>query len=458
MTPSHHHSVGLSRRAVVQAGYTSLLGIGLPALLGQRLRAAEAIAPARKRGEKSIIIVFLTGGASHHDTFDMKPEAPAEIRGAFQPISTAIPGYSICEHLPHLAAMASKFAVVRSFSHDDTNHFFSTHYVLTGEKQPGGFNDKVASRDDWPSYSAALRFLRPRHDGTPCGVNLPTFLRDGPLTWPGQHAGFLSSNNDPWQITSNPNTADFRVEALTLSPGIDVPHLGRRQTLLEEINRQQTRLGDVLQYQRLHKDQQLAVSMLTTKRLTQAFELDHESPVLREKYGRTETGQSLLLARRLVESGVSIVQVNVGRVQNWDTHSNIFPRLKDTLLPPVDRGVSTLLDDLASRGMLDETLVIMLGEFGRTPTINSNHGRDHWGSCFFGLFAGAGVQPGQVIGRSDKEGGYPVTDPYSPSDLGATVYHLLGIPDDVEIRDRLNRPIRLNQGHVIEPLFTGASA
>ena len=198
--------------------------------------------------------------------------------------------------------------------------------------------------------------------------------------------------------------------------------------------------------------------MLTTKRLTQAFELDHESPVLREKYGRTETGQSLLLARRLVESGVSIVQVNVGRVQNWDTHSNIFPRLKDTLLPPVDRGVSTLLDDLASRGMLDETLVIMLGEFGRTPTINSNHGRDHWGSCFFGLFAGAGVQPGQVIGRSDKEGGYPVTDPYSPSDLGATVYHLLGIPDDVEIRDRLNRPIRLNQGHVIEPLFTGASA
>ena len=155
MTPSHHHSVGLSRRAVVQAGYTSLLGIGLPALLGQRLRAAEAIAPARKRGAKSIIIVFLTGGASHHDTFDMKPEAPAEIRGAFQPISTAIPGYSICEHLPHLAAMASKFAVVRSFSHDDTNHLFSTHYVLTGEKQPGGFNDKVASRDDWPSYSAA---------------------------------------------------------------------------------------------------------------------------------------------------------------------------------------------------------------------------------------------------------------------------------------------------------------
>ena len=456
MPIDHRHRIGLNRREVLQAGYSGLLGLGLPALLAGRSRAALAAESTSARTPKSLVIVFLTGACSHHDTFDMKPDAPAEIRGQFKQIATSIPGYQICEHLPHLATRANKYAVLRTLSHNDNNHLMSTHHVLTGEKQPGGFFDKVASRDDWPCYSSALSFLRPRNDGLPSGVNLPTFLREGPLTWPGQHAGFLGQSFDPWQITGDPQKSDFRVDALTLSPGIDVPRLDRRQSLLGDINRQQTQLDEVAQSLRLQKDQQLAFSMLTSNKLSQAFDLKREPDAVRDRYGRNTTGQSLLLARRLIQSGVPIVQANIGHVQNWDSHGNIFPTLKDRLLPPLDVGVSALLDDLDSFGLLQDTLVMMLGEFGRTPKINGGAGRDHWGSCFFGLFAGAGVRGGQVIGRSDETGAFPATRAYSPEDIGATVYHLLGLPAEAEVHDRLGRPVRLNRGSVIEPLFTGA--
>lgn len=451
----HHHRAGLTRREVLQAGYSGLLGVGLPTVLARQSNAGSNL--AINSTPKSLVIIFLTGAASHHDTFDMKPEAPAEIRGEFQPIATSIPGYSICEHLPQLAARAHKYAIVRTLSHEDNNHLMSTHHVLTGEKQPGGFFDKVASRDDWPSYSSALAFLRRRDDGLPSGVNLPTFLREGPLTWPGQHAGFLGPNYDPWQITGDPNKADFRVDALTLAAGIDVVHLGRRQLLLDEVNRRQSHFAEVAQSIRLQKDQQLAFNLLTSSRLTQAFELHREPDGVRDRYGRTTDGQSLLIARRLIETGVPIVQVNIGRVQNWDNHGDIFKTLKNRLLPPLDQGVSALLDDFDSRGLLENTLVIMLGEFGRTPKINAAQGRDHWGPCFFGLFAGAGVQPGQVIGRSDVTGAFPATRGFSPNDVGATVYHVLGLPSDVEVRDRLGRPVRLNKGDVIESLFNGTA-
>lgn len=454
MALTHQHSVGLNRRELLQVGYSGLLGVGLPAAMSGVARAANSetsgVTP------KQIVIVFLTGAASHHDTFDMKLDAPAEIRGEFKPVSTSVPGLHVCEHLPQLAARADRYAVVRTLSHSDNNHLMSTHHVLTGEKQPGGFFDKVASRDDWPSYSSSLSFLQPRRDGIPSGVNLPTFLLQGPLTWPGQHAGFLGTNYDPWQISDDPNKADFKVDALSLSQGIDIERLGRRQELLGEVNRYQRRLGEVAQSRRLSSDQELAFSMLTSSRLAQAFELQREDDAVRDRYGRHMTGQSLLLARRLIQSGVPVVQANIGRVQNWDSHGKIFPRLKDTLLPPLDQGVSALLDDLAEEGRLDDTLVMMLGEFGRTPKINKGAGRDHWGPCFFGMFAGAGVQGGQVIGRSDVTGAYPATRAYSPNDVGATVYHLLGIPGDAEVHDRLNRPVRLNRGSIIEPLFTGA--
>ena len=449
------HSTGLKRREMLQVGYSGIAGLGMASLFARQTAAAGTSSQALAGRAKSVVIVFLTGAASHHDTFDLKPEAPAEIRGEFNNIDTNVPGIQVCEHLPHLAPHADKYAVIRTMSHKDNNHLMSTHHVLTGEKQPGGFFDKVASRDDWPSYSSALSFLKPRRDGIPSGVNLPTFLAGGPLTWPGQHSGFLGPNYDPWQIKGDPNKKDFKVNSMTLSPGIDVPRLNRRKDLLSEVNRQQKALHEVADTARMSNDQQLAFSILTSSRLAQAFELHRETGAVRDRYGRSQTGQSLLLARRLIEVGVPVVQANIGSVQTWDNHSNIFPTLKDRLLPPLDQGVGALLHDLSASGRLDETLVLMMGEFGRTPKINKNKGRDHWGPCFFSFWAGAGIQGGQIIGKSDKTGAYPVTSAYSPNDLGATVYHLLGIPGDAEVHDRLGRPVRLNRGNVIQPLFTG---
>lgn len=445
----HRHPTGLSRKELLQVGYSGLLGLGLNALAGRATGAATAA------GGKSIIIVFLTGAASHHDTFDMKPRAPAEIRGEFQPITTSVTGLHVCEHLPLLAQRARHYALLRTLSHSDNNHLMSTHHVLTGAKQPGGFFDKVASRDDWPCYSAGLAWVRPRADGLPSGVNLPTYLVEGPLTWPGQHAGFLGPRYDPWQIKGDPAKPDFKVDTLTLPAGLNVTRLAGRKHLLEELDGQKRHLSGLAELDRLTNEQQTAFNLLTSAQLTRAFDLSRETAAQREHYGRHTYGQSLLLARRLVEAGVPLVQVNIGRVQNFDNHSQIFPTLKNRLLPPLDKGVSALLDDLEQRGLLQNTLVMMLGEFGRTPKINKDQGRDHWGYCFFGLFAGAGVRGGQVIGKSDATGAYPVTTKYSPDDVGATVYHLLGIDPQTLVRDRLNRPVPLNDGRVIEPLFTG---
>jgi hypothetical protein len=444
----------------VQVGYSGLLGIGLSSLLTQRAKAAGGGRNGSK--PRSVILVFLTGAPSHLDMFDMKPDAPAEIRGEFKPIATKIPGVHIGEHLPRLAALADRYAIVRSLSHQENNHLVATHHVLTGHPQPGAFFDKVASRDDWPCYSAGLDYLRPRHDGVPSGVNLPTFLMEGPLTWPAQHAGFLGPKHDPWQITQDPNQGNFRFDTLRLAPGLSVDRLSERQALLDEVDRQQERLGNLADSKRLTDQQQLAFSVLTSGKVARAFELDQEPAAVRDRYGRHAFGQSMLLARRLVQAGVPVVQANMGRVQNWDTHSENFSRLKDSLLPPLDRGVAALLDDLESLGLLEETLVMMLGEFGRTPKISiqpgsKSSGRDHWAPCFFGLFAGAGVRGGQVIGRSDKIGAYPATTPYTPDDVGATVYHVLGVNPAAEVTDRQERPVQLNRGQVIEPLFTGAA-
>ncbi len=450
MAPPHTHSpIGFTRREAMQIGYSGLMGLGLPSLLKSRLLAQSQTTP------KSIIIVFLTGAPSHHDTFDMKPDAPAEIRGEFKTTATSTAGLHVCEHLPKLAAIADKYAVVRSLSHKDNNHLMSTHYVLTGEWQPGGFFDKVASRTDWPSYAGGLAYMRPRNDGIPSGVNLPTFLQSSTLTWPGQHAGALGPNYDPWQITKDPNKADFKVDNLSLAPGVDLQRLESRHTLVSQLNKQQDRLSTTQVAQRMTSEQDLAYSILSSSKLARAFELKHEKDSLRDQYGRHTYGQSLLLARRLVEVGVPIVQVNMGSVQTWDNHGNIFKTLKDRLLPPTDQGVAALITDLDQRGLLDDTLVMMLGEFGRTPKINAKAGRDHWGPCFYALFAGAGVQGGQVIGKTDKHATYPSTQPYSPEDIGATVYSLLGIPPDTVVRDRFNRPMLLNQGEIISPLFTG---
>lgn len=442
---------GLCRRELLQVGSSAVLGLSLASL-----PTATQAAAARKRNAKSVILVFLTGAPSHIDTLDPKPDAPKEIRGEFKTIATKMPGIQFSEHVPQLAARSDKFAVVRSLAHRENNHLVATHNVLTGHKQPGAFFDKVASRDDFPNYAGTLDYLRPRHDGVPTGVNLPTFLVEGPLTCPGQHAGFLGPKHDPWQLRRDPNAPDFQMDSLRLPQGLEVNRLRDRRALLEDLNRQQKHLDHLGSTSRISEKHELAFSLLTSGAITRAFEIDREPQATRDRYGRHAFGQSLLLARRLVEAGVSVVQANMGHVQNWDNHGDIFPTLKNRLLPPLDRGVSALLDDLEARGLLDETLVVMLGEFGRTPKMQGT-GRDHWAQCFFGLFAGAGVRGGQIIGKSDAIGGYPITTPYTPEDVGATVYDILSVAHAVEVRDRQSRPVSLNHGKAIDALFTGAT-
>ncbi|MBY0512942.1 MAG: DUF1501 domain-containing protein [Gemmataceae bacterium] len=440
-----HRHPGVTRRELLQVGCSGLLGLGLSSVV--------PVAAASPRRAKSVIVVFLTGAPSHIDTFDPKPDTPAEIRGEFATIQTKTPGLLATEHVVKLAARSDKYAVVRTLSHKDNNHTAATHHLITGANQPGVRFDKPLSRDDFPCYGAGVSYLRPSAPGVPAGVTLPTFLAEGPLVWPGQHGGFLGPKHDPWQITKDPNAAGFGVDNLRLADGLQVDQLRDRVALLESVNRQRVALDQSAEGKRLTDQQGQAVAVLTSGAVARAFDLASEPASLRDRYGRHMFGQSLLLSRRLVEAGVPVVQVNLGRVQNWDSHGTIFPRLKKDLLPPTDTGVAALLDDLHDRGLLDSTLVVMLGEFGRTPKVVGT-GRDHWAPCFFGLFAGGGVRGGQVIGKSDKAGAYPATTPYSPDDVGATIYHALGLDPASEVVDRLGRPVTLNRGTPIQALYS----
>ena len=470
---SHQHPFGIVRREFLQVGFSGFLGLTLPGLLASQARARGANAGAggwrRTPRAKSMILVFTTGGLSHLDSFDMKPEAPDGIRGEFQPIDTKTPGIRICQHLPGLAARTDKLAIVRTMSHKHTNHLNGTHQVLTGQPQPGAFFDKIASRDDYPCYASALDYVRPRSDGIPSGVMLPTFLMEGPLVWPGQHAGFLGPKHDPWQIKQDPNQPNFKVEDLALPVGFSVERLQQRRDLLGELSARRDDLDKAsaaaATQDPFATQQDLAYSLLLSGKVARAFDLGREDPKVRDRYGRHAYGQSLLLARRLVQAGVPIVQANMGRVQTWDTHSANFKSLKGRLLPPLDQGVSALLDDLSLMGLLDETLVVIAGEFGRTPRIgrstgnvNTADGRDHWSACFSVAFAGAGVRGGQVIGHSDRLGAYPASRPYTPADFAATVYEALGLDPETEVHDRLNRPVRLVTGEPIAPLYSGSTA
>ncbi len=459
MTITHRHEIGMVRREFLQVGFSGFLGMGLSAVNAAQARAA--IAPRAK----SVIMIFCTGGPSHIDTFDMKPDAPDGIRGEFQPLATNVPGLTFCEHLPLISKMADRLAIVRSMSHNNLNHLNSTHWVLTGQPQPGAFFDKIASRGDYPCYASGLDFVKPRNDGIPTGVNLPTYLMEGPLTWPGQHAGFLGPRHDPWQIKQDPNRTGFHVEDLALPDGFTVERLEKRLDLLGTLDAGRDAVDAHPGTDPVSQQRKLALSLLLSGKVARAFNLDKEDPKVRDRYGRHLFGQSILLAKRLVEAGVPIVQANMGRVQNWDSHQSVCKRLKNDLLPPLDRGVSALLDDLAASGRLDETLVIVTGEFGRSPRIgqekgngNFKDGRNHWSAVFSTVFAGAGVQGGQTIGSSDKLGAYPASRPFTPADLAATVYKSLGVDPATEITDRLGRPTRLCSGEEISALYSGATA
>lgn len=465
MRSTHRHGIGMVRREFLQVGFSGFTGLSLANLVAGRAGAAAKGSGLRPPRAKSLILVFLTGAASHIDTFDMKPDAPEGIRGEFKPIATTAPGITMCEHLPRLATMADKLAIVRSFSHSNLNHLNSTHLALTGQPQPGAFFDKIASRDDYPHYASALDFVRPSRQGVPSGVLLPTYLMEGPLTWPGQTAGFLGPKHDPWQIKSDPNKPGFKADDLALPEGFTVERLRHRVDLLGEIEAGLASIDRASTSTEALADQRKqALSLLLSGQVARAFDLDKVDAAERDRYGRHLFGQSLLLARRLVEAGVPVVQANMGRVQNWDTHSGNFKRLKQSLLPPLDRGLTALLEDLHRTGKLDETLVVVAGEFGRTPRVgagtgnaNTPDGRDHWGRVFSAVFAGAGIQGGQTIGASDRIGAYPANSMFTPADLAATIYQALGIDPETEVTDRLNRALKLCTGRPIDALYSAAS-
>jgi len=398
---------------------------------------------------------------------DPKPNAPAEVRGEFAPIATTIPGVIVCEHLPKLAVQMDRWAMIRTLAHKEHNHLLATHVALTGRPTPlprGGSDlDRVESRSDFPNFAAALDFVRPRTDGIPNGVSLPNYLIEGPLTWPGQHSGFLGSKYDPWQIRADPNDANFRMEALALRDGVTSDRLKSRRELLNQVQAARaSHLGASpnMAAKALHDQQEIAFNLLTSGKMIDAFDIHREEAVVRDRYGRNTFGQSLLLSRRLIEAGVPIVQATMGIVQTWDTHVDNWGRLKNTLLPQLDQGLSALTDDLMASGLLDQTLVVVMGEFGRTPTISTLPGatipgRDHWAHAYSGLFAGAGVVGGQVIGQTDAKAAYPITQSWDPSDICSTLFNALGVEHNVTIIDPLQRPHHLLNGSIISPLYTG---
>ncbi len=454
----------VSRRELLEIGYSTALGAGVAGILGARAtHGSEVLSTPRA---KSVLFIFLFGGPSQLDTFDLKPDAPAEVRGEFKAIDTNVGGLQICEHLPLLAQRMDRWSLVRTMTCNPTfgDHRLAVHGLLGGiDELPAGAR-LAASRHDWPSWCAGVERMRGGANGLPASVMLPGEMVDpGSGLYPAQNAGLLGSRYDPYQVRDNPADPKYRVDAsLKLPPGMTIERLASKRTLLAELDRQKS----AIETGTFENQCSEAYRMLTSGKLSRALAIEDEPADVRDRYGRHMFGQSLLMARRLLEAGVPIVQANVAYHAFWDTHYNNFTALRD-LLPHLDRGVSNLIDDMQSSGLLDETLVVMMGEFGRTPKLVQpdgsvsffkSPGRDHWMSCFCGMFAGGGVRGGQVIGRSDAIAAYPVTRPYRHSDVAATVYSALGIDPASEIHDMQGRPLRLNNGRVIEALYSGHEA
>lgn len=449
----------LDRRRFLKVGTAGVVASGLPGAV------SPASASPGVGNAKSVVFVLMSGGLSQLDSLDPKPQAPVEIRGEFSTIQTTIPGAVVCEHLPRLAQQADRWSIVRSMSHTEHNHLLATHVALTGRPTPvprGASDlDRVQSRTDFPNIAAALDYVRPAPHGVPTGVSLPNYYIEGPLTWPGQYSGFLGPKHDPWQINQDPNSPGFKVDALSLQTGVTTDRLQSRRSLLEQIN-QPGQLGSDRTCQSFGEQQDLAFSLLTSGKVTDAFQLDRESTETRDRYGRNKFGQSILLARRLVEVGVPVIQASMGIVQTWDTHVDNWGRLKRTLLPQVDQGLSALMDDLSQSGLLDQTLVIVMSEFGRTPKVSNLPGqdlpgRDHWAAVYSLMAAGAGVRGGQILGQSDAIAAYPISRSYSPADLCTTVYRALGVSEEAHLMDPLGRPNALCNGSIIEALYTGGT-
>jgi hypothetical protein len=436
---------------MLQIGGAGLLGLSLPGLL-------RAQAHARSIGQHAsadhLIVIFLNGGPSHLDMWDMKPSAPVEIRGEFQPIATTVPGVHVSEHLPRLARHMHRCTLVRSVHHSVNNAHAAAVYVgLTGHDR--GEIGGGARPTDHPSLGSVAGLVRPAPSGVLPYVSLPYITKEGAggPPQPGFTGGWLGRHVDPLFVLRDPNSPSFAMPELGLGAEMSQPRLSRRRTLSSVLD--SPGAGSALED--MDDFQARAFDLLTSSATQQAFQIDREPASLRDSYGRNIYGQSVLLSRRLLEAGTRVVTLSWAPDANatWDTHDNNFNKLRNTLLPALDRALGSLLGDLEVRGMLGRTLVAVMGEFGRTPRINgSAGGRDHWNFCYSLLLAGGGIKQGFVHGASDRIGARPSLNPCVPADIIATIYHCLGISPDLELRDRLNRPMTLVPwGNVIHELI-----
>ena len=447
-------NMNITRRHLLKVGGLGLLGLTMPKLL-----RAEAMKKLTARA-KSVIFLFQWGGPSHIDMFDRKPEAPEGIRGPLKGVPSNVPGLHVCEGMERVAKIMDKVTLIRSVHHTMKNHNSAGYYALTGHPPPSDDQRLRDSLDLYPAYGSMVDKLAPVHEDMPTFVAYPHVISDGSIT-PGQHASFLGKRHDPLLVLQDPNSANFNLPELTLPASLTVERLEQRRELQKLIDAQSRMLDYSAAAQGLDAYYERALAMLNSPKLRKAFDLASEPETMREAYGRTTYGQGCLLARRLVEAGAKFVTVYFSNIiggqstesGGWDTHGfnntrmyNIIPKYH---LPITDQTLPTLINDLETRGLLDSTLVLWMGEFGRTPKINENASRDHWPQCYTVLLAGGGVKRGYTYGASDKTGAFPAENPVRPDDLAATVYYMLGIDPRTEVYGVGNRPLVIADGKPI---------
>ena len=444
-----------TRRDFLRSG-VGLAGLTLPTFFKAQANSAATL----PRKAKSCIIIYTWGGMSHYESFDPKPEAPKDIRGEFKAINTVTPGIQFCEHIPQIARHSEKLAVVRSVHHKQGGHQQGMYVTLTGHAPQGGI--KAKGRENWPSLTSMLSYFHNPAAGTPAAIRMPYSMYDNGTQMAGEGAGWLGPNHDPILLRTPAGKPyggvnRFTDRELNIKLNVEEHRVSNRNSLLEQLeDTLGQRIGSDVAYDRLDHYRRMAADMLLGSPVRDAYDLEKEDPRIRKMYGDHMGGQTLLLSRRLVEAGVPVVQALCsagdlagGGGDNWDTHRGHFPKMKNRLLPVFDRAVSALLTDLDMRGMLEETLVVFLTDFGRTPKINNNGGRDHHPGVYSLVLAGGGIRGGQVYGSSDRKGAEPATNACSPADVHATVYKAMGIDHRTELHDQLGRPFRICAG---EPL------
>ena len=456
---SHFLPVGdkrIARRELLRAG-----ALGIPALLGPAVTGVPAAVASDRGRAKACIFIYNFGGPSQLETWDLKPEAPEGIRGEFKPIATRVPGTQICEHLPRLARLADKYSIIRSMSHRDVEHQTGGYTGLTGHRHPNPRIFAPPTPDDTPPFGSIVSKLRPATRAVPSFVSMPTTLFDA-VVIPGQTAGWLGKAHDPMLLKQDPNDAGFSVKELALIEGVSAERFAGRCQLLQQLD-VASQLPESAHG--LGSYYEKAFRLLSSAATQNAFHMQSEPANVRDRYGRTTFGQCCLLARRLVEAGVPVVNVyfcsggltGLAASRPWDTHEGNFSRLKKDLLPVTDQALAALFEDLDERGLLSQTVIAWLGEFGRTPRVGARSsdngakpdGRDHWPYCYSAILAGGGIQGGRVHGASDRSAGHPVDQPVSPADFAATIYDCLGIDPHTEILDRTGRPLRFCEGKSI---------